>query len=85
MPLGVPVRIGIFGWETALANTFEKFSLGIRPQLTRMMIKRIADNDALVKRCLNEPDFQRIVFDGLLEGIFQAITTQQPLMFGADS
>ena len=71
--------------ETALANTFEKFSLGIRPQLTRMMIKRMADNDALVKRCLNEPDFRRVVFDGLLEGIFHAITTPQPLAFGADA
>lgn len=71
--------------ETALANTFEKFSLGIRPQLTRDMIKRMADNDALVKRCLNEPDFQRIVFDGLLEGIFQAITTPQSLPIDQDS
>ena len=38
------------------------------------MIQRMADNDELVTRCLNDPDFGRIVFDGLLRGIFEAVT-----------
>jgi type I restriction enzyme R subunit len=59
--------------KTALANTFEKFSLGIRPELQRLMVDRMAGNDALVTRCLNDPDFQEIVFAGLLRDIFDAI------------
>ena len=43
--------------EMALANPFEKFSLGIREQLIRLMMGRMAENDALVTRCLNDPDF----------------------------
>ncbi len=61
--------------NTALANTFEKFSLGIRPELKKLMVDRMAGNDAIVTRCLNDRDFQEIVFSGLLQEIFKAITT----------
>ena len=64
--------------QTALANDLEKFSLGIRPQLEKLMIERMAGNDALVTRCLNDSDFQEIVFNGLLRGIFDEIAAQQP-------
>ena len=63
--------------ETARANPFEKFSIGIRPQLPKLMIERMADNDTLVTRCLNDPEFQQVVFDGLLRGIFEAVAAQQ--------
>ena len=63
--------------QTALANTFEKFSLGIRPQLETLLVDRMAGNDALVTRCLNDPDFQQIVFPRLLRAIFDAIALQQ--------
>ena len=32
---------------------------------------RMADNYALVTRCLNDTDFQEIVFTGLLRAIFE--------------
>ena len=67
--------------KTALANTFEKFSLGIRPQLQRLMIDRMAGNDVLVTRCLNDPDFQEIVFTGLLRQIFDTIEAEPPTIF----
>ena len=51
--------------ETARANPFDKFSVGVGPRLPRLMIQRMADNDELVTRCLNDPDFGKIVFDGL--------------------
>ena len=38
----------------------------------------MADNDKLVTRCLNEPDFQEIVYTGILRSIFDAITHQNP-------
>ena len=52
--------------ETARANPFDKFTVGVGPQLPKLMIQRMADNDELVTRCLNDPDFGKIVFDGLL-------------------
>ncbi|MDE0162318.1 MAG: type I restriction endonuclease [Acidimicrobiaceae bacterium] len=62
--------------RTAQANPFDKFSLGVRPQLQQLMIERMADNDALVTRALNDPEFQEIVFAGLLQAIFDAVTNQ---------
>ncbi len=67
--------------KTALANTFEKFSLGIRPQLQKLMIDRMAGNDVLVTRCLNDPDFQEVVFSGLLRQIFDTIEAEPPTIF----
>lgn len=59
--------------ETALANPFDKFALSIREQLPQLMIERMAGNDAIVTRCLNDPLFQEVVFAGLLRRIFEAI------------
>ena len=61
----------------AEANPFDKFSLGVRPKLEELMIERMADNDALVTRALNDPDFQEIVFGGLLQAIFDAAIAQK--------
>ena len=62
--------------QTAAANPFEKFELAIRQELPRLMIDRMADNDEIVKRCLNEPTFKKIVFDGLAKGIYETVTAQ---------
>ncbi len=62
--------------QTAAANPFEKFELAIRQELPRLMIDRMADNDEIVKRCLNEPDFQEIVFADLAKGIYETVTAQ---------
>ena len=69
--------------KMALANPVENFSLGIREQLIRLMMGRMAENDALVTRCLNDPDFQEVVFTGLLRAIFDKVAAQEPLGFSA--
>ncbi len=58
----------------ALANPFDKFSLSIRPQLEGLLIKRMAENDSLVSRTFNDPEFQEIVYSGLLQAIFDSVT-----------
>lgn len=63
--------------QTAEANPFEKFELAMRQELPKLMIERMADNDEIVKRCLNDPDFQAIVFAGLARGIYETVTAQQ--------
>ena len=45
--------------------------------LVKLMLERMAGNDELVTRCLNDPDFQEIVFTGLLPEIFDAVAAQQ--------
>ena len=62
--------------QTASANPFDKFDLAVRQELPKLMIKRIADNDEIVKRCLNDPAFQEIVFAGLAKGIYETVTAQ---------
>ncbi len=47
------------------------------------MVDRVASNDALVTRCLNDTDFQEIVFSGLLRDIFDAVGAQQQLTPGS--
>lgn len=62
--------------QTAEANPFEKFELAMRQELPKLMIERMADNDEIVKRCLNDPDFREIVFAGLARGIYETVTAQ---------
>ena len=61
--------------HTATANTLEKFSLGIRQQISDLMIERMSENDALVTRYMNDPEFQDIVFSVLSESIFEEVRT----------
>ena len=56
-----------------MANTYEKFALGVRPESGKLMIERMAENDALVARFLGEADFQQIVSEGLAREIFAAV------------
>ena len=57
----------------ASANTFEKFTLGLRPQLEKLMIGRMADNDAIVTRYLDDPDFQELAAKVMAREIFAAL------------
>lgn len=42
-----------------------------------LMIDRMADNDKIVTRYLDDPDFQEIVFAGQAEGVHETIAGQQ--------
>ena len=57
----------------ASANTFEKFALGLRPQLEKLMIGRMADNDAIVTRYLDDSDFRELATEVLAREIFAAV------------
>ena len=59
--------------ETARANSLDKFSLGVGDQLSKLMIARMSENDALVKRYLEEPEFQNVAFEVLAREIFAAV------------
>ncbi len=62
--------------ETARANPLDKFSLGVRDQISDLMIARMSQNDALVKRYLEEPDFQNEAYDVLAAEIFKAVRAE---------
>ncbi len=66
--------------RVALANNFERFDLGIRDQIRNVIIDRMAENDAIAARCLNDPDFAQVVLPGLLRSIYDTIRTQEPTL-----
>ena len=67
--------------KIAVANPFDKFSLGIRERLGQLMIERMGENDALVTRYLSDPEFQEVAFSVLAREIFQAVEeTRQSVM-----
>ena len=57
----------------AQANTYEKFALGVRPEIGKLMIERMAENDALVTRFLDDAEFQEIASEVLAREIFAAV------------
>ena len=59
--------------QTALANSLDKFSLGIRDEIGKLMTERMGENDALVTRYLSDKDFQNIAFEVLAREIFEAV------------
>ena len=59
--------------KIAVANPFDKFSLGIRERLGQLMVERMGENDALVTRYLNDLEFQEVAFTVLAREIFQAV------------
>ena len=64
----------------ALVNPLEKFMLGIRPEIRKLMMERMVGNDALVTRYLDDADFREIVATGLAEAIYVAVTRAQPAL-----
>ena len=57
----------------ALANTYDKFALGFRPQLGKFMVERMGENDAIVTRFLDDAEFQEIASEVLAREIFAAV------------
>ena len=57
----------------ALANTSEKFALGFRPQLRRIMVERMHENDAIVTRFLEDDAFQEVVAEEFVRSIFETV------------
>ena len=57
----------------AQANTYDKFALGFRPQLGKLMVERMGENDALVTRYLDDAEFQQTASDVLAREVYEAV------------
>ena len=59
--------------QTAMANPFDKFQLGIRKLIEELMIQRMTENDKIVTRYMDDGEFQRTAFPLLAKEIFETI------------
>ena len=59
--------------ETERAKLLDVFRLGVWDQISKLMIERMNENDALVKRYLEEPEFQSVAYEVLAREIFAAV------------
>jgi type I restriction enzyme R subunit len=61
--------------QTAQANNFDKFQLGIKKIIETMMIQRISESDAIVTRYMDDADFQKVIFPILARQIYDDVRT----------
>jgi type I restriction enzyme R subunit len=59
--------------ETARANPFDKFEPGIKKIIQDIMMQRLADNDAIVTRHMDDADFRGAVFPLLAKEIYEGV------------
>ncbi|MEX2244418.1 MAG: type I restriction endonuclease [Fimbriimonadaceae bacterium] len=62
--------------NTALANSLERFEIGARKMIERIMVERMSENDKIVTRYLEDGDFQNEAFPILAKAIFEAIRAE---------
>lgn len=63
--------------QTAQANPLDKFELGIRALIESFMIQRMSENDQIVSRYMDDPQFQNTVFPLLAKDIFDTIKDRE--------
>jgi len=61
--------------NTARVNPLDKFELGIRKLIEGFMVERMAENDKLVSRYMEDREFQATAFPILAKQIFKSINT----------
>ena len=59
--------------QTALANSLDKFELGVRKLIEDLMIERMGENDKIVTRYMADRDFQGSAFPILAKEIFETV------------
>ena len=59
--------------QTAEANPLDKFELGIRQKIKSLMIQRMSENDEIISRYMDDPEFQNEIFPLLARDIFNTI------------
>jgi len=59
--------------QTARANPLEKFELGIQELIKDLMVQRMADNDSIVTRYMDDMDFQKTIFPILAKDIYESV------------
>ena len=57
----------------ALANNLDKFALGFRPQLGKLMVERMGENDEIVRRYLDDAEFQQTASEVLAREVHDAV------------
>ena len=63
--------------QTATANSFDKFTVGIKQIIEDIMIQRMSNNDDIVTRYMENNEFQNTVFPILAREIYNAIWSKQ--------
>lgn len=59
--------------QTARANSLDKFQLGIRKIVESLMMQRLAENDQIVTRYMDDADFRKTVFPLLAKEIYRGV------------
>jgi type I restriction enzyme R subunit len=59
--------------QTAEANTLDKFRLGIKKSIEHLMIQRMAENDEIVTRYMEDTEFQKAAYGVLAKEIYDKI------------
>lgn len=59
------------------ANPFDKFQLGLKQMLENIIIQRMADNDDIVTRYMDDKEFGRVAFGVLSKATYDAIPLQE--------
>lgn len=61
------------------ANPFDKFQLGLRQLIENLMIERMADNDKIVTRYMDDKEFGDAAFGVLSKAIYESIPAPGPI------
>lgn len=59
--------------KTAIANTLDKFEIGVRKPIIDLMIQRMAENDRIVSKFMDDKEFQGLVYPLLAKEIFMSV------------
>ena len=59
--------------QTAMANPLDKFEIGVRKPIIDLMIQRMAENDKIVSKFMDDKEFQQVVYPLLAEEIFMTV------------
>ena len=63
--------------QTAKTNSLEKFQLGIRKIIESLMMQRMAENDQIVTKYMDDDDFQKTIFPILAREIYKDIRERE--------
>jgi len=63
--------------QTAKANSLDKFKLGIKDMVDNMMIERMAKNDDIVTRYMDDKEFKQVALSHLAREIFDRVLERE--------
>ncbi len=63
--------------QTAMANPLDKFELGIKTIIESLMMQRMAENDVIVTRYMDDSSFQKTIYPILAKEIYRSILEKQ--------